>query len=68
MTGRTAASRFVIELQGRGHDDDIRHLRAILKSLLRRHHFRCVAAREVANGMQHVPPGDKNRKHETHHD
>jgi hypothetical protein len=37
---------YVIELRGRGAGD-IRHLRAILKTLLRRHRFRCVAAREV---------------------
>jgi hypothetical protein len=36
---------YVIELRGRDAGD-IRHLRAILKTLLRRHRLRCVAARE----------------------
>jgi hypothetical protein len=37
---------YAIELQGPG-DSDIRRLRGILKTLLRRYAFRCIAAREV---------------------
>jgi hypothetical protein len=47
---------FVIELQGSG-TDDIRRLRAILKTLLRRYEFRCIGAREVCV----VPPASPLR-------
>jgi hypothetical protein len=36
------ARRFLLKLEGRGDAADIRHLRAILKTLLRKHGFRCL--------------------------
>jgi hypothetical protein len=43
-------SEFVLTLRNtRPGADSIRGLRAVLKSLLRRHGFRCTAAREVSN-------------------
>jgi len=35
-----------LRLQGRGDAADIRHLRWVLKILLRRHRFRCIDATE----------------------
>jgi hypothetical protein len=52
-------SIYVIELQGPG-EGDIRRLRAILKTLLRRYDFRCVAAREVCATPQ--PPSRPRRR------
>jgi hypothetical protein len=46
---------YVIELQGPG-DGDIRRLRAILKTLLRRYDYRCVAAHEVVAQAQAGAP------------
>jgi hypothetical protein len=37
---------FTLKIQGRPGDDNIRYLRLLLKTLLRRHHFKCVDLRE----------------------
>jgi hypothetical protein len=43
---RDERPRFTLRLEGRGDDADIRSLRAILKTLLRRHGWRCLDAVE----------------------
>jgi hypothetical protein len=40
------APYFTLRLEGRGDAADIRSLRAILKTLLRQHNFRCLDCRE----------------------
>jgi hypothetical protein len=52
---------YVIELQGSG-DGDIRRLRAILKTLLRHHGFRCIGAREVCAAPLASPARDVRRR------
>jgi hypothetical protein len=39
---RPRRALFTLRLEGRGDAGDIRHLRWVLKSLLRRHGFRCL--------------------------
>jgi len=40
-------STFMLKIEGRPGADSIRHLRALLKRLVRQHHFRALDARQV---------------------
>jgi hypothetical protein len=55
MTARTRPEQrptFTLKIEGRPGADSIRYLRAVLKRLLRDHHFKCLDVRQIGGGRR----------------